>query len=396
MRFRRVPPVYSPLGVRALWGGARAALGNAETARQSVLEWIDQTFNPRQAILTDSGTTALTLAIRIARQLRGGGPVALPAYCCYDIATAADGAEADVLLYDLDPHTLGPDWDSLERTLAVGPAAVVVAHLYGHPVDIHMAQTRADSAGSLLIEDAAQGIGASYEGQPLGSFGAMSVLSFGRGKGLTGGGGGGLLAHQDDLLALVAEQAGTLGSAEVGMAQLAKSCAQWALARPNLYALPAAIPFLRLGETVYRRPHAGAAPTYATVGILERTMRGQDEEAKRRRLNAVALLSALRTDASARGFDIPAQGQPGYLRLPLLVSKGAVQNWRTKHTRRRGVQPGYPSCLADLEGFGGRISNPEERFSGARELTKGLHTLPTHSLLEPQDIEALSAWLSGL
>src|SRR4029434_8607789 len=111
------------------------------------------------------------------------------AYCCYDLATAADGAGADVLLYDLHPLTLGPDWRSFERTLARGATAAVVAHLYGHPVDLRQAQALADSAGSILIEDAAQGVGARYDGRPLGSFGGMSLLSFGRGKGLTGGGG---------------------------------------------------------------------------------------------------------------------------------------------------------------------------------------------------------------
>ncbi len=56
---------------------------------------------------------------------------------------------------------------------AVVPSAVVVAHLYGHPVDLRQAQALADAAGSILIEDAAQGVGARYDGRPLGSFGGI-------------------------------------------------------------------------------------------------------------------------------------------------------------------------------------------------------------------------------
>ncbi len=98
---------------------------------------------------------------------------------------------------------------------------------------------------------------------------------------------------------------------------------------------------------------------------------------------------------SAR-FDISGQGQPGYLRLPLLVSGTAVGAWQIDDARRRGIFPGYPRVLADLDGFGGRVRNLEERFSGARELAQGLHTLPTHSLLEEQDLAGLSAWLSSV
>src|SRR4029453_13874163 len=114
------------------------------------------------------------------------------------------------------------------------------------------------------------------------------------------------------------------------------------------------------------------------------------------RLNAATLLAALRPDGSVRGFEISAQGQPGYLRLPLLVSETAVGAWRTEDARRRGIFPGYPRALPDLEGFGGRVGNPEERFTGAFELARGLHTLPTHGLLEQQDIAGLSTMLSSV
>ena len=53
----------------------------------------------------------------------------------------------------------------------------------------------AERHGLAVVEDAAQGLGATWRGRPLGSFGDVSVLSFGRGKGWTGGVGGALLAE---------------------------------------------------------------------------------------------------------------------------------------------------------------------------------------------------------
>src|SRR5204863_8021915 len=93
-------------------------------------------YRPRAVLLTKGVTVALPAAIRSVLKDRPGSPAALPAYACYDLATAADGANAPVLLYDLEPSTLAPDLEQIQATLRQGAAAIVVAHLYGHPVDL--------------------------------------------------------------------------------------------------------------------------------------------------------------------------------------------------------------------------------------------------------------------
>src|SRR5690606_25328323 len=100
-----------------------------------------------------------TLALRLATAERGSRRIALPAYGCYDLATACDGAEVEVLLYDIDPETLGPDWTSLEWALAQGARTIVVAYLYGMPVDLGRVRSLAAAHQAVIIEDAAQGIG---------------------------------------------------------------------------------------------------------------------------------------------------------------------------------------------------------------------------------------------
>ena len=176
----------------ALISGLAGALSSgheSEIARRVISHWGSQ-----DDLLTDSGTSALTLAIQLSA---GGKPVvAMPAYACYDLATAADGANADVVLYDVNPRTLAPEPASLARALARRPTAVVAVHLYGIPVNMSAWEAAADSNGALLIEDAAQAIGANLGGKPLGGFGPLAVLSFGRGKGLSGGSGGALLANE--------------------------------------------------------------------------------------------------------------------------------------------------------------------------------------------------------
>ena len=61
--------------------------------------------------------------------------VALPAFGCFDVASAAIGADVPVSLYDIDPDTLSPDPDSLSRAFSQGARVAVIAPLYGVPVD---------------------------------------------------------------------------------------------------------------------------------------------------------------------------------------------------------------------------------------------------------------------
>ena len=181
---RKQLPVYSPVTVGSVAAAFIASATGGERARKRVLELVCAEYGPRDVLLLDSGTSALTLALRAARrgaEAAGRVPlVALPAYGCFDLATAAVGADVRIVLYDLDPATLGPDWPSLERALAHRPAAVVAAHLHGVPVDVaHVARLAAE-VDAVVIDDAAQGVGASIAGRPLGSFGSLGILSFGR------------------------------------------------------------------------------------------------------------------------------------------------------------------------------------------------------------------------
>ncbi|MDQ2669707.1 MAG: DegT/DnrJ/EryC1/StrS family aminotransferase, partial [Gemmatimonadota bacterium] len=175
----------------ALSAGVAAVVSGGE-ARDRLRQRVRDRLGAVEACLTDSGTTALGLALLAAKRLRSI-PVALPAWSCFDVATAADAADVPVVLYDLDPLTLGPNFVSLERALDRGAKSVVVAHHYGVPVDVARAARLAAQHRALLIEDAAQGVGIRFGDQAAGSVGSLGVLSFGRGKGRTGGGGGALV-----------------------------------------------------------------------------------------------------------------------------------------------------------------------------------------------------------
>lgn len=391
---RQQLPVYSPLGCRALLSGAVAAAGG-NRSRERLRKQLVRRFSARRALLTDSGTTALALALAEAARSRGG-PAALPAYCCYDVATAADAAGVDVVLYDVEPDRLAPDPHSLTAAMERNPSSVVAAHLYGVPFDVETVREAARSVGALFIEDAAQGIGAKWRGRPVGSEGDVSVLSFGRGKGLTGGGGGSLLANSANGEIVVRSVSGLVATASPGWNAVLRAVSQWALGRPSLYWLPASLPFLALGETIYREPEPAAGMPAACVAMLLSTMETSEEEAARRRRHARRLVEALVREPDMSPIEVSEPGTPGWLRLPLLAHGTRVRSrLSSSEARKRGVMPGYPKPLSRLRGFEDRCLNPRADFRGAETLAASLFTLPTHGLLTNRDLNDLSNFLEG-
>jgi dTDP-4-amino-4,6-dideoxygalactose transaminase len=343
-------------------------------------------------LLVGSGTIALQLALAGVRVRVSPRPVALPAYACFDIATAAEGADVAVVLYDIDPTGLCPDDASFTAALRQEPAAVVVAHMYGYPVDMERVANLCRESGAVVIEDAAQGSGGELRGVALGSFGSLSVLSFGRGKGRTAGAGGALLAHDEVGSRIVAWARTCMPQPRGGVREAVMLGAQWALARPETYGLPSALPFLRLGETVYHPPGVPTAMSAASLRALAVALTGPGIEVDRRRDIAERFIEKARQSRRVRTIEALAAGTPGYLRLPLRTTaplQDVVQSLAPF-----GVAAAYPAPLSSLPSFAGRVVNAEDDFTGARTLAGSLFTFPTHTLLQPRDITALERWLN--
>ena len=377
---RKQLPVHSPVTAGSVAAAFIASATGGERARTRVLELVRAEYGPRDLLLLDSGTSALMLALRaVCREAGTAGRaplVALPAYGCFDLATAAVGANARVVLYDLDPATLGPDWPSLERALAHRPAAVVVAHLYGVPVDVARVARLAAAIDAVVIDDAAQGVGASIAGRPLGSFGSLGILSFGRGKGRTGGGGGALLANDERGADLLARVRGEVAAPERGLRAAVMLKAQWLLGRPSLYWIPASLPFLGLGETPYRAPHPALSMAAASLGALAATWDESTREIVHRREAA----AAWRRSTMVQGWSIPESDATAAVRGELRLAVVLPPDQHSSNVAARlggGVMPGYPVTLAHLPALADRLQHPEP-MPGADALTQRLVTLPCH------------------
>ena len=101
--------------------------------------------------------------------------------------------------WNMDPGLLET---SVKERLKKGklPKAILIVHLYGMPANMKEIMSIADHYGIPVIEDAAEALGSSYMGKPLGSFGKMGILSFNGNKIITTSGGGALISNDDSLI----------------------------------------------------------------------------------------------------------------------------------------------------------------------------------------------------
>ncbi|MFL5500081.1 MAG: DegT/DnrJ/EryC1/StrS family aminotransferase [Gemmatimonadaceae bacterium] len=388
MTWRWQPPVLSPVSSRSLIDGLGAAIGLLSRDHESAIASLCQRYRATDALLTNSGTSALILALRKA--IPRGGTVAFPGYACVDLTTAALGAGVKVRLYDTDPATLSPDLDSVRRVLDRGVDGIVVAHLYGYPADVPGVRALAAESGIPVIEDAAQGAGGTLCGRLLGSLADFSILSFGRGKGMTAGSGGALLVKERELAEWTKRVRAEFGGSSAGVAGVMALAAQSVFARPSMYRLPASVPILKLGEMVYHAPTEPRSITASAVAILNSALRINDREVQSRKARANRLLSRFADSRMVAPVRAIMGGESGFLRLALLDASGQ----KLPHIAIGAVR-GYPSTLEQHPQLQPILASGERAGKGAEFLRDNLFTLPTHSRVTVADIDRLGKWLGS-
>ncbi|MET8144486.1 dTDP-4-amino-4,6-dideoxygalactose transaminase [Sphaerisporangium sp. NPDC005288] len=153
-----------------------------------------------QALLTTSCTHALEMSA-ILLGLRPGDEVVMPSFTFVSTANAYALRGAVPVFADCRPDTLNLDERLVEAALTERTRAIVVVHYAGVACAMETLCAIADRHGLALIEDNAHGLGGSYHGRPLGSFGRMAAQSFHVTKNAQCGEGGALLLNEDDLVA---------------------------------------------------------------------------------------------------------------------------------------------------------------------------------------------------
>lgn len=165
----------------------------------------------KDAVALSSGTAALHLAIKLAGERlygqpkTGHGALEGKKVFCSDMTfdatvnpVAYEGGEAVYIDTEADTWNMCPK--ALEKAFEIYPDVklVVIAHLYGTPGKVDEIRKICDQHGALIVEDAAESLGATYKGKQTGIFGDYGIISFNGNKIITGSSGGMFLTNNTD------------------------------------------------------------------------------------------------------------------------------------------------------------------------------------------------------
>ena len=162
-------------------------------------EWLERATGTAKALLTHSCTGALDMSALLS----GVGPgdeVIMPSYTFVSTANAFVLRGATPVFVDIRPDTLNLDERLIANAVTDRTKAIVPVHYAGVACAMDAIQKVATDHGLMIIEDAAQGVGATWRGRSLGTIGELGCLSFHETKNAVSGEGGALLVNDGRLV----------------------------------------------------------------------------------------------------------------------------------------------------------------------------------------------------
>jgi len=360
--------------------------------------------------LAASGRTALYMLLTT---LREGTPdserreVVLPAYTCPSVAKVVIDAELRPRFVDIGPYTLTYNLTELAVAVSRNTLAVLVVHPFGIPHPLRDVKAIAQQCGALVIEDAAQSMGAKLDGRLVGTSSDFGLFSLGPGKPMSTGGGGFVCTTNETAAQLLrrawkelpewsgfrstmaAVRLGLLGAAfhpsgwwlatRLGVQRVGENEASWRYAQMSLSAAQAAagmvlLPHLDANNAVRRRH--GEQLQSALQPIPNLHMPGA---------RLMQMERSAGTESSAP--------EPIFLRFPVVFDSDAMREAAFHRLQSAGFGAGkmYRKSLATLfPDFADGV------YPGAEHVARCLLTLPTHHYVSDNDIATMAELLSTI
>lgn len=185
---RLVPPV-------SLSNALTVLSTSSDDMNESPEGQLKEIFSDRDIYLTVSGRSAIYIALK-SLGLSGGDEVIVPSFTCPVVLDAVISSGCVPVIVDVSPRNFAITPDNLKKAITERTRVVIFSYIFGLPADIEPIVEICNNEDIYLIEDTAQGLGIKVDGDYLGTYGDISVLSFNLDKHITSGGGGALLVKR--------------------------------------------------------------------------------------------------------------------------------------------------------------------------------------------------------
>jgi perosamine synthetase len=391
---RFVPPAGSPLPLKHILRAARAVFSAREEPKE-YLELLAARFQVRHIFPVSSGRCALWLILRSLRRLEPDRDVvAFPAYTCFSVPAAMVRAGLRLHPVEVDPQTLDFDFAQLEAVPSHRLLCVVTANLFGLVGDAPRIREIARDKDAFVIDDAAQGLGASRDGCFAGTLGDVGFFSLARGKAIAGVGGGLVVTNSDAIGSAIREELNALAPASFAenVRLLLAMSAYSVFLRPRMYPIPSSLPFLKLGLTEFEPDFATGQLAPVAQALISQGVKDLDRLNEARLKRASQIRRALE---NASDFTLPeptADCRPTYIRFPLIARDENTRSLALAQLRDAGIGASamYPSAICDIPGIECHMATGDFHRPQAEDLSRRLLTLPTHPYVLDSDVEKMA------
>jgi dTDP-4-amino-4,6-dideoxygalactose transaminase len=162
-------------------------------------ELLTDRFSINKVLMTPSCTSALEIAAMLC-DLKPGDEVLMPSFTFVSTANAVMRCDATPVFVDVQSDTLNIDPDLIDEKITAKTKAIFVVHYAGVSCDMDRIAAISKKRNLIVVEDAAQGVNATYKGRALGSIGDLGAYSFHDTKNYVSGEGGALCVNSPEFV----------------------------------------------------------------------------------------------------------------------------------------------------------------------------------------------------
>ena len=386
-RLRHLPPTAVPVSLSDLQAGLRSSSTTLDQFQSALASYLG--VSKEACKLASSGRTALYCLLHgLQSENPSRTEIVMPAYTCPAVARVVIDLGLHPVYVDISLETMGYVPEQLATAVGENSLAVILVHPFGISLPVDAAINAAHEAGAVVIEDAAQALGAKWDGKPVGTRGDYGLFSLGPGKPISTAGGGIAIAnHVEDIPSL------NNWWSELPQASAMASRTAWARLvafqtafQPNAWWVATRMGLHRVGnhETSWGYTVQGLAPAQASVGLV--LLPRLDEINNQRRSKASILQEAVARSRSVQSISISEKAEPFFLRFPLFAASAKQREALYEQFWSAGIGAGrlYEKSLPS-------IFTPDNRepFPGAEAVAGRLLTLPTHHHVTDDDINTM-------
>ncbi|MFH1415987.1 MAG: aminotransferase class I/II-fold pyridoxal phosphate-dependent enzyme [Elusimicrobiota bacterium] len=358
-------------------------------SRGEIEEELSAYFNRKHCFLFSSGGEALTLILKILREKTGRDEVIMPAYNPNTVYVAIREAGCKVKFCDMSLASFNMDLEKLEENTTDNTLAIIAVHLFGNPENMEAVSEIAQKKGSYVIDDFCQAFGTKIDNGNVGSFGAVSVLSFGKGKNLTASDGGALFVDDEDIVDRVEKEYIQIKELSVfeRFKLLAKAIALSILSRPMIYGL------VRKLLSSFREVPSPAQIIFKPMSKAQKNLALNIFKTKAKNLNPRFVNGGLLYEffKDSKEFLVPEISDKAHIvwnRFPVLVKDLSRKEVIKKRLLKAGIETNYLYGAPVFDQFEELELNRED-YKNSIYMAERLLTLPVNCFVKLKHLKVI-------